>query len=40
MIATAKPEAKRVDNVRSLLILEGFDPVTGCANIHPADEFR
>ena len=40
MIATAKPEAKRVDNVRSLLILEGFDPVTGCANIHPAEEFR
>ena len=40
MIATAKPEAKRVENVRSLLILEGFDPVTGRANIHPADEFR
>jgi purine operon repressor len=40
MIATAKPEAKRVKNVRSLLILEGFDPVTGCANIHPSDEFR
>ena len=40
MIATAKPEAKRVNNVRSLLILEGFDPVTGCANIHPAEEFR
>ena len=40
MIATARPEEKRVKNVRSLLILEGFDPVTGCANIHPADEFR
>ena len=40
MIATAKPEAKRVNNVRSLLILEGFDPVTGCANIHPAEEYR
>ena len=40
MIATAKPEAKRVENVRSLLILEGFDPVTGRVNIHPAEEFR
>ena len=40
MIATAKPEAKRVENVRSLLILEGFDPVTGCANIHPAEDYR
>jgi hypothetical protein len=26
--------------VRSLLILEGFDPVSGCANIHPAEEYR
>ena len=40
MIATARPEEKRVENVRSLLILEGFDPVTGCANIHPAEAFR
>ena len=40
MTATARPAEKRVKNVRSLLILEGFDPVTGCANIHPADEFR
>lgn len=40
MIATARPEVKRVKNVRSLLILEGFDPATGRANIHPAEEFR
>jgi len=40
MIATARPEVKRVENVRSLLILEGFDPVTGRANIHPAEIFR
>ena len=40
MTTTARPAEKRVKNVRSLLILEGFDPVTGCANIHPADEFR
>lgn len=40
LIATAKPELKRVENVKSLLILEGFDPATGCAVIHPAEEFR
>ena len=39
MIATAKPEAKRVQNVQSLLILEGFDPQTGRAIVHPAPEY-
>ncbi|MBQ3423668.1 MAG: pur operon repressor [Clostridia bacterium] len=36
LIATAKPEVKRVEGVRSLLILEGFDPSTECAIIHPS----
>ena len=40
MIATARPEVKRVQGVRSLLILEGFDPATGRAIIHPSEEFR
>ena len=39
MIATAKPEAKRVENVRSLLVLEGFDAATGRAIVHPAPEY-
>ena len=37
LIATARPLDKRVADARALLILEGFDPVTGCAIIHPAD---
>ena len=36
MIATAKPEQKRVEGVKALLTLEGFDPITGRAVIHPA----
>jgi len=40
MIATAKPESKRVDGVRSLLILEGFDPETGRAIVHPSEEYQ
>ena len=36
MIATAKPERKRVEGAKALLILEGFDPGTGRAIIHPA----
>ena len=39
MISTAKPEAKRVEGARSLLILEGFDANTGRAIVHPAPEF-
>ncbi|MBQ6374061.1 MAG: pur operon repressor [Clostridia bacterium] len=35
MIATAKPERKRVNGVRSLLVLEGFEQDTGRAIIHP-----
>ena len=40
MISTAKPEAKRVEGARSLLILEGFDADTGRAIVHPAQEFE
>ena len=39
MIATAKPKDKRVDSVRSLLVLEDFDAVTGRAIVHPSEEF-
>ena len=38
MIATARPEVKRVQGVRSLLVLEGFDPHTQCAIIHPSGD--
>ena len=40
VISTAKPEEKRVQGVRSLMILEGFDDATGRAIVHPAEEFR
>ena len=36
MISTAKPEVKRVEGARSLLILEGFDQTTGRAIVHPS----
>ena len=39
MIATAKPERKRVEGAKALLILEGFEPETGRAIIHPAAEY-
>ena len=39
MISTARPEVKRVQGVRSLLILEGFDPQTERAIIHPAEQY-
>ncbi len=39
MIATARPERKRVDGANALLILEGFEPDTGRAIIHPAEEY-
>ena len=38
MIATARPERKRVEGARALLILEGFEQDTGRAIIHPADD--
>jgi purine operon repressor len=37
MIATARPERKRIDGVRALLTLKGFDPDTGAAMIYPTD---
>ena len=37
LIATAQPERKRVDGAKALLILEGFEPDTGRAIIHPAE---
>ena len=40
MISTARPEAKRVEGARSLLILEGFDPETGRAIVHPAKAYQ
>ena len=39
MIATSRPERKRVDGANALLILEGFEPDTGRAIIHPAKEY-
>ena len=36
MIATARPERKRVEGAKAVLILEGFEPDTGRAIIHPA----
>lgn len=38
LISTAKPEVKRVEGAKSLLILEGFDAATGQAIIHPAQD--
>lgn len=39
MIATAKPEEKRVEGARALLVLEGFESETGRAIVHPAEEY-
>ena len=39
MIATAQPEVKRVEGARALLVLEGFDPQTGRAIVHPAEQY-
>ena len=38
LIATARPERKRVEGVKSLLTLEGFEQDTGRAIIHPAGD--
>ena len=38
LIATAQPEVKRVQGARALMILEGFDPVTGRAIVRPAED--
>ena len=40
MIATAKPEKKRVEGARSLLVLEGFEPDTGRAIVHPSEYYQ
>lgn len=40
LISTAKPEAKRIDGVKSLLTLEGFDAQTGRAIIHPDRSYQ
>ena len=37
MIATASPQEKRVKGAKSLLVLEGFDPATGCAIVRPSN---
>ena len=39
MIATAKPEKKRVEGAKALLILEGFEQDTGRAIIHPTEAY-
>lgn len=39
MVATSVPEKKRVDDVHSLLTLEGFDSDTGRAIIHPSENY-
>lgn len=39
MIATARPQAKRVVGAKALLILEGFEADTGRAIVHPAPEY-
>lgn len=39
MIATAKPEIKRVKGAKALLILEGFEPDTGRAIIRPTGDY-
>ena len=39
MIATAEPQVKRVEGARSLLVLEGFEPNTGRAIIHPSKAY-
>ena len=36
LMATAEPVKKRIDGVRSLLMLESVDDSTGVANIHPS----
>lgn len=39
MIATAEPKEKRCKNARSLMVLRGFDRLSGACNVSPADEF-
>lgn len=39
MVSTAAPEKKCVDNVHSLLVLEGFDRNSGRAIIHPSENY-
>ena len=37
MMATAEPSKKRIDGVRSLLMLENIDDASGIANIRPSN---
>ena len=39
MISTARPEVKRLEGVKSLLVLEGFDLETDRAIVRPSAEF-
>jgi len=39
LITTAVPEIKRVDNVHSLITLEGFDSNNGRAIVHPSEQY-
>ena len=39
MIATSEPQEKRCKNARSLMVLRGFDRLSGACNVSPADEF-
>ena len=39
MISTSDPEEKRVRGASSLLVMEGFDRDSGCAIVHPSEEF-
>ena len=36
LVSTQEPVKKRLDGVKSLLVMEGTDESNGTANIHPA----
>ena len=36
LAATLEPEKKRIDGVKSLLVIEGTDEATGMASVRPA----
>lgn len=39
MISTAQPLQKRVKGANSLMILDGFDPESGCAIVRPSEKY-
>lgn len=39
MISTSEPVEKRVKGASSLLVMDGFDPETGCAIVLPSQEY-